>query len=57
MTNGIPALAAAAAAIIVACLIVRMGGEFGAGHAIRANRWFRDKPRRPSTKRADPDDA
>jgi hypothetical protein len=45
MTDGIPSLCAAAAAFIVACLIVRLGGEFAAGHAIRANRWFRDRSR------------
>lgn len=45
MTNGIPSLCAAVAAIIVACLIVRLGGQFAVGHTIRANRWFRDRSR------------
>jgi len=45
MTNGISTLSAATACLIVACLLVRLVGQFVVGHTFRVNRWFRDRSR------------
>ncbi|SIN70837.1 hypothetical protein SAMN05444166_0298 [Singulisphaera sp. GP187] len=45
MTNGISTLCAAIASFLVACLIVRLVGQFVAGHTLRVNRWLRDRSR------------
>ncbi|WP_406699252.1 hypothetical protein V5E97_10280 [Singulisphaera sp. Ch08] len=45
MTNGISPLCAATAALIVACLLVRLVGQFVVGHTFRVSRWLRDRSR------------
>ncbi|AGA28400.1 hypothetical protein [Singulisphaera acidiphila] len=40
MTDGIVVLAAALAALIGALLLVRLGGQFAAGHALRITKRF-----------------
>lgn len=43
MTNGVATLCAAVAALVVTLLMVRLGGQFIAGHAIRFTRRFAER--------------